>query len=730
MRGGLPTGSASWLSGFAVVCAIVLASCGGQSASASPTAAPDEPPPLAVVTDDSSPTVVPVPTAEPSPTSTATPVPSTTPAPTATPVPAPTETHTPVATGTATPAPTETPTSVATEAPTETPTLVPTETPTAVPTETPTPTATPTETPTPKPTATPTPTAREIAAGQLSELLSWFDDPPDGTHSAAAEEIVSIWLLDVELGEAVVELDWVANSIGDSEADFLGWLAGFADRNPVLSHHVLRLPWLSNDVTADELRALWRLVSVASSDFELALRVLSLPWYTDGVSDSERRLLGEIWPLNRNTLELVGAFAALSWYADGLTNQEERGLFHTLRLIASRDPGLARMLASYEWLMDDVREGEWGTLYTLNKLASHDLELARTVADQTWFADKAYVDKWRVLTNLDEIASRDLELAKTVADISSSRDDGYLLPSLAGIANRDDDKFAQLTAQRWFADGIDDEEAALFIALEDAAGDARNLFLSLVRNRHTQSRTVSFPLSGEVRFWAFQAIPFPRNKDVVGMMEEAVRAGESLFGTPFPMKDVVVVLQPVGGATRGYGGQFRGDHIRLVMYDFSDVNRGVIYHEIAHYYLTGAVGPTWLVEGGAEFAVAYVRDWIGVDSLEVRLPTARKLVRDNCHNQGVRNISRLLELYPEKPDSLFLCHYSMGAYFLHNLFDLMGQDAMSAAFRDLLLLHKSTGTWLTEERIYQTFKANVPRGKEEQFNDAYRLWHGGDFVDP
>ncbi len=200
--------------------------------------------------------------------------------------------------------------------------------------------------------------------------------------------------------------------------------------------------------------------------------------------------------------------------------------------------------------------------------------------------------------------------------------------------------------------------------------------------------------------------------------------------TPFPMKDVVVVLQPVGGATRGYGGQFRGDHIRLVMYDFSEVNRGVIYHEIAHYYLHGGLGPTWLVEGGAEFAVAYVMDWVGLDSLEVRLPTARKLVRDNCHNQGVRNISKLIERFKDWSDPIFICNYSLGAYFLHNLFDLMGQDAMSAAFRDLLLLQKSTGRQLTEEEIYQTFKSSVPRGREDSFNEAYTLWHGGEFIEP
>ena len=615
------------------------------------------------------------------------------------------------------------------------------------------------------PTATPTPTAREIAEGQLSELLSWFDDPPDDTYSAAAEEIVSIWLVDVELAKAVVGLDWAENRVGIAEVSFLGWLSSFAGTDLELSFRVLGYRWLADDVTRDEMAALRALGRVASSDLGLARHIASLAWFNDGLTDSERRLLREIEPKTRNTLELVGVYAALSWYADGLTTEEERGLFHTLRLIASRDADLARLLASYQWLADEVLYDEWGVVHALYELASSDLELARTVAGYTWFADDVTGDDWRMLIRINEIASLDLEFAKSLTglpwfaddlteeeswvfyylgeiavedielaraltEFSSSRDDAYLLLTLARIAERGEDKLSQLTAQPWFTDGIDDEEAALLIAMEDAAGDARNLFVSLAAKHHTQSKGVTLPLSGEVNFWAFQAIPFPRGKDVVGMMEEAVRAGENLFGTAFPMKDVILVLQPVGGATRNYGGLFRGDHIRVVMYDFSEVNRGVIYHEVAHYYLGGGIGPTWLVEGGAEFAVAYVRDQIGQESLEVRTQTARTLLRANCHNQGVSKISKLIERLEERPDSLSVCNYSLGAYFLHNLFDLMGEDAMSAALRDLLLLHESTGKQLTEEEIYQTFRENVPRGREDRFNEAYRLWHGGEFIEP
>ncbi len=683
--------------------------------------------------------------------------------PTRTPTPVPTETPTPAPADTPTATPTTVPTETHTPVPTETPTPVPTEVPTAVPTETPTPV--PTETPTPAPTATPTPTAREIAGSQLSELLSWFDDPPDDTYSAAAEQLVSIWLVDVELARAVAGLEWIANSVGRGEVAFLRWLDDFAATDLELGHQVLGYSWIADGVTSGELAALRALARVASGELDLARHLASLPWFTDGLSDSERQLLGETEPLTRNALDLVGVYAALPWYADGLTTEEERGLFHTLRLIADRDPDLARLLASYQWLADEVLYDEWGTLHSLNNLTMIDLELARTVAGYAWFADDVSGGEWSLVHDLNELASLDLELARRVAgqawfaddlvqedwwalsrlhqaaaddielarallDLSSAGDDAYLLLTLARIADRGEDNLALLAEQSWFTDGIDDEEAALLIALEDAAGDARNLFVSLARNRYTQSKSVTLPLSGEIKFWAFQAIPFPRNKDVVGMMAEAVRASEILFGTPFPMKDVVLVLQPVGGATRNYGGQFRGDHMRLVMYDFSDVNRRTIYHEIGHYYLRGGVGPTWFIEGGANFVESYVLDSIGVESLKTRLPITRNLVINNCHNKGARKIGKLLELAPEYPEPLWWCSYDLGEYLLHNLFERLGEEAMAAAFRDLLLLQKTTGRQLTEEQIYQTFKENVPRGREDAFNEAYRLWHGGWFIDP
>ena len=158
MRHGVSGGSVHacsrygiWL--FAAVSAVLLISCGQQSASPAPTAAPTELPPMAVVSDEQISTATPSPTTTPIPTATHSPTPTYTPAPTSTPIP--------------------------------TATLIP------IPTSTLT------------PTPTPTPTAREIAAERLAEMVPWFESPPKADYANAAEELIAIWLLDANFATSV-----------------------------------------------------------------------------------------------------------------------------------------------------------------------------------------------------------------------------------------------------------------------------------------------------------------------------------------------------------------------------------------------------------------------------------------------------------------------------------------------------------------------------------------------
>ena len=68
-----------------------------------------------------------------------------------------------------------------------------------------------------------------------------------------------------------------------------------------------------------------------------------------------------------------------------------------------------------------------------------------------------------------------------------------------------------------------------------------------------------------------------------------------------------------------------------------------IPHETAHYFFTGGLGPTWLVEGGAEFIEAYTRDQLGIESLEDRKPKTSRRVGGDCISQRMGNIRELNE---------------------------------------------------------------------------------------
>ena len=156
--------------------------------------------------------------------------------------------------------------------------------------------------------------------------------------------------------------------------------------------------------------------------------------------------------------------------------------------------------------------------------------------------------------------------------------------------------------------------------------------------------------------------------------------------------------------------------------------RGAIYHEVAHYYFGGGIGPPWLVEGGAEFMFSYTSVQAGVMSREEQKRTHWDWVGAGCLDQGIRNIQQLNERQRES-DSYIHCNYNLGGFFLLTLFETLGEEATGAAIRELHLLSTSERRPVTEQEIYQAFLKQTPDERIGEFRQLYRLWHGGSFVD-
>ena len=653
----------------AAVVAVLLTSCGEPEDRPTPT----ERPRLAAVQPSPSPTPPPTATPSPAPTATPTPVP-----------PTATATHTPTAVPTATPTPTATP------SPTATPTPVPTATPS------PTPTTVPTATPTA--TATPTPTAEEVAAAHLAKIIPWFGRPPDADHVDAAAEIVGIRVLDADLGGLVAKRPWVADGLDYTEREVVRLLHVIAATDVRLARLVAGYTSVSTGVTNDYRILLSNLAVSASIDVALALVIADHPWVADDIGVDERAALWALRHLASKDVAFATTVAGSSWVGDGITRGEVI-LIEQLGRISVSDMALATAIVGYPWVADGLTREEQDALELLSYIAGHSAARA-----------------WVVL--------------EAALQAGSGTWDTSLLRELAWGAHYYRYPLEDLAGEPWFADGIDDEEKALLTVLPFMRRESPNMYNDLVMTRHTQSATISLPLTGEVDLWVFQPTALPPGENVVEMVEEAVRATEGLIGAPFPTTQVILLIPIVGPETDhgiGGGGHW-GRFITVTRYEPRPINRGAIYHEVGHYYFGGGIGPGWLVEGGAEFMWSYTSVQVGIMSPEEQKITHLNWVEAGCLNQGIRNIKQLNERQRES-DSLIHCNYNLGSFFLFTMFETLGEEALGAAIRDLYLLSTSEDRPVTEEEIYQAFLDHTPAERMGEFQHLYRRWHGGAFLD-
>ena len=132
----------------------------------------------------------------------------------------------------------------------------------------------------------------------------------------------------------------------------------------------------------------------------------------------------------------------------------------------------------------------------------------------------------------------------------------------------------------------------------------------------------------------------------------------------------------------------------------------VVAHEMFHYYTHG---PRWFSEGSAEFIQAYVNDRTGARALDDRRIEVLKEVQE-CIENGKENLRHLNYLEAAGGPLFGRCAYEMGENFLLAVFDLIGEEGMSSALRELYLSNRefsetsgSSGQYASEERIYSVF---------------------------
>ena len=560
--------------------------------------------------------------------------------------------------------------------------------------------------------------------------LPWFSDDMTEDEQWAIGALIVIAYRDTGLANMVANLPWFSDDMTEDEQWVISDLSNIADRDAELANMVANLPWLSEDIIEDEQwRTLDALSRIAVKDTGLANMVANLPWFSDDITQEEQRALSGLGSADADLASIV---ADLPWFSDDIS-QEEQWVISDLNDIASTDAKLANMIANLPWFSDGITKDERGTLDALGDIAYKDAELANMVANLPWFSDGITKDERQTLGAMNNIAGIDRDWASQLAlsmnNRTRARDlEFYVTASLGWIAREGPDALGRLTSQSWYADGLSDEEFALVSIL--GGGDIRktNLYDSLLGSHFIQTRKISLPLAGDVNIYVVENDPPSiQDEDLLTIIEDAARISEGFMQVPFPTSDIILLI---AGHEYGLGSAHRGTFITLQPVSWDTVY--VVVHETAHYYFNHfPFDAYWLVEGGANFIASYFEDRIGVQSMATNKTEVSVYVQDICIRNGLENIRHLTYLF----DLVYLsaswpprCVYLMGEHFLINIFETIGEDAMSAALRELYLQSYDSGQAADEEAIYNAFLKHTPDDKKEDLRDLYRKLHGGAFV--
>ena len=448
-----------------------------------------------------------------------------------------------------------------------------------------------------------------------------------------------------------------------------------------------RLPWLNDE---NQLSSLDALGSIALRDIDLALIVAEADWFVDGVD-----------------------------YEDPYGNEES-----ALQNLIQANSDLHDPLREAAWLSDDITLYEASALRSLASVSENDADLAKRLASSTWVRDGVARHESFALDRLEVFTVWNPEFARRIAgyalEAPARNRDVYLITSLLGIKDLNEDGFNRVITSSWFTDGLDDEERAFLTALGFIDPPE---FDDLLESRFTLSSTISLPLSGEVSVSIFQSFPFRSEDDLLSIVENGARIAEGFMGTPFPTNDIIILVVKDRASIGGWAGHFDEIRIRLSE-DGTDLE--TVIHEISHFYFNRF--SAWFQEGGADFLLAYSLDSLGVESWDDQMLRYEDN-RQFCADNGIGDIHELSVIDKHDASLHQGCSYALGRYFFIRLFQTLGETAFSSALREMHLMKARNEIEYTDGLIYRAFLKHVPPDRMDEFRAVYSRLHGGPIED-
>ena len=490
------------------------------------------------------------------------------------------------------------------------------------------------------------------------------------------------------------------------------------------------LPWIEDRITRYEQDNVIDLQMMAAESREVFWALMRSPWirYLSKASQDVIQDFGYIATGDDRDGQSALQIAGMPFLES--IEQTDSDVTRTLKRIHLKFPGGLPAFLSDPRLSQGITDASAGVVLLLG-LEQENLEAGAALWAMPWAVDGITEDEVPVIGKLTNLAYTDLPLALAAAEYFNVQKGDlvslviYALTNLSGRR----DASGQLKAQPWFADGINDAEAAFVVTLYSIATESPELYNDMLEVRYTQHRTISLPLAGDVNIWVIENALPPQDDDVLTIIEDTARITEEFLGLPFPTTDVILLLVEQNKKHYTVRSAHYGSHMQLNRFSGEVTN---VTHETAHYYLYSNFEQAWLIEGGAEFIRAYVDDQKGIRDLTTR---KSELLNVCSEYENIMHYNYIWEhIYQEilRVPGPGGCNYRMGERFLINVFETIGREAMSAALRELYLSNNEEHLWVgqpqqppTEDDIYHGFLSHAPPDRKEVFRELYRTLHGG-----
>jgi hypothetical protein len=546
------------------------------------------------------------------------------------------------------------------------------------------------------------------------------------------------------LARSLAAIGWINDDLTLRESQALEHLAFLAVEEPASAHAIAGFSWFVDNLSADEVTVLADLKALATQDLSLLQNLTRNPWVVNGPSGDGRAALSSIRLLAHRDTAIAKYVASYSWTGDDITTREAYSL-NFITDLQKLDAALGTTVSGFPWVVDDITQRERYALRDIAAIAGKDVAVAKVVAGLPWLTFDISQEEGEALTRFKELLIQDATVAKLVAGMpflttSFEVSDKEALLSMLHLSKNHPAVLTLITQQAWFLDGLENQEAMFISVVGTPQGRffGPDDFNTLIAQNYGESRTVNMPLSGDIKITSFQSSNDPRNSELLGQMEDAIRALESFMGVPFPRKEVTLLIAAPLELNKALDfeltGLNRGNHI-LVNKELGrqgDTNRAIT-HELAHYYWGNQEAPLWFQEGGASFLTSYVRNTLFGDSLKDRsIYTLSKAV-SVCKSTGLSSINILIEklaldgLANHQNATYFNCNNDQGENLFLDLYNTLGPDSFRSSWKELYELAKREGRAVNETEIYRAFLSQTTTPTASEFKDIYGRLHGGIF---